>query len=166
MASSTVYSLLFLQILCLRLVASQYVLGTANTKYYISGSGYELPGDLVHIAKSHGDDDEPPLTARALVLYPPLEKGRLSSIYDRYSGLFIAPYDAGTGIRLAWSSRPFQWRVESVSDGSHVILHPESEEFFWYHNLEIPELIELGYRPNTATGGDTEWTFRRPEAYY
>jgi len=53
-----------------------------------------------------------------------------------------------------------------LRSASPRILHPESDEFFWYHNLEIPELIELGYRPNTATGGDTEWTFRRPENYY
>jgi len=164
MVSSILYSLLLLQILCLRFVASQYVLGTANTKYYISGSGFELPGDPVQIHKSY--DGEQPLMARALVLYPPLRAGGLSAIYDRYSGLFIAPYDAGSNVRLAWNSRPFLWRLEKVGDKSYVILHPESDEFFWYQNVEIPEIIELGYRASTTDGGDIEWKFQPPEIYY
>ncbi|KAF8712007.1 hypothetical protein AX14_013164 [Amanita brunnescens Koide BX004] len=164
MASSIVYSLLLLQILCLRLVASQYILGTANTNYYISGTGFELPGDPVQIRESL--DSEPPLAARALVLYPPLKAGGLSAIYDRYSGLFIAPYDAGSNVKLAWNPRPFLWRLEKVGDESYAILHPESDEFFWYQNLEIPENIVLGYKASSTDGGDIEWKFRPPESYY
>jgi hypothetical protein len=28
-----------------------------------------------------------------------------------------------------------------LRSASPRILHPESDEFFWYHNLEIPELV-------------------------
>lgn len=29
----------------------------------------------------------------------------------------------------------------SLRSTSPRILHPDSDEFFWYHNLEIPELV-------------------------
>ncbi|KAF8622283.1 hypothetical protein AX15_007149 [Amanita polypyramis BW_CC] len=153
MFRSIAYCFLFLQIFCAHFVASQSLISTTNTNFYITNRRHQAPGDIVQTAR--GGFAGPPQNGSVLTIS---QAGTHKvKLFNKRIRKYIGPNDYG---RAVWSNDKFIWEIEPADNTNTTfrVIHPEVR-LYWYSAPENPYIIQLVTQDEISADGDDKWFF-------
>ncbi|PBK98714.1 hypothetical protein ARMGADRAFT_1162001 [Armillaria gallica] len=133
-----------------------YTSQSLATKYYITSTKCDVPGQIVATADGSGGIPDGATLTFSQALQPAITDVTIQGL----SGLYIAlPPNAISGSKLVWSSTPATWQVNTTQTGPYVIV-PKGQDLYLYTGNDIGPIVQVK-SGGQIQGKENHWTLAK-----
>ncbi|KAK0443783.1 hypothetical protein EV421DRAFT_1735515 [Armillaria borealis] len=141
-----------------------YTSQSLATKYYITSTKCDVPGQIVATADGSGGIPDGATLTFSQALQPAITDVTIQGL----SGLYIAlPPNAISGSKLVWSSTPATWQVNTTQTGPYVLsvkrtvlsvrIVPKGQDLYLYTGSDIGPIVQVK-SGGQIQGKENHWT--------